>query len=135
MLRELDILSHFDPVISSEILAARTFSNRNQGPTRLAIELAVERVFGVQRQIIAQQNRGRAASAQARQVAMYLAHVGCGMTLTEAGRLFGRDRTTVAHACMVVEDKRDDPIWDQMLDLLERAVPLIAARPGAHSQT
>ncbi len=64
---------------------------------------------------------------------MYLAHVGCGMTLTEAGWLFGRDRTTVAHACMVVEDKRDDPIWDQMLDLLERVVPLIAARPDARS--
>ena len=64
---------------------------------------------------------------------MYLAHVGCGMTLTEADWLFGRDRTTVAHACMVVEDKRDDPIWDQMLDLLERVVPLIAARPDARS--
>ena len=135
MLRNFDVSSNFDLVISSEISARRTFCNRNQAPTRLAIELAVERVFGVQRQAIAQQNRGRAASAQARQVAMYLAHVGCGMTLTEAGWLFGRDRTTVAHACIVVEDKRDDPIWDQMLDLLERAVPLIAARPAAHSQT
>ena len=133
MLRELDASSHFDQAIPPEVSSRRVDSNRNQAPTRLAIELAVERVFGVQRQIIAQQNRDRAASAQARQVAMYLAHVGCGMTLTEAGRLFGRDRTTVAHACMVVEDKRDDPIWDQMLDLLERAVPLIAARPCAHS--
>ena len=133
MLRELDASSHFDHAIPPEVISRRVDYNRNQAPTRLAIELAVERVFGVQRQIIAQQNRGRAASAQARQVAMYLAHVGCGMTLTEAGRLFGRDRTTVAHACMVVEDKRDDPIWDQLLDLLERAVPLIAARPRAHS--
>ena len=133
MLRELDASSHFDHANPPEVLSRRIDSNRNQAPTRLAIELAVERVFGVQRQIIAQQNRGRAASAQARQVTIYLAHVGCGMTLTEAGWLFGRDRTTVAHACMVVEDKRDDPIWDQMLDLLERAVPLIAARPRAHS--
>lgn len=133
MLRDADASCHFDTVELPASLSRRSFSNRNQAPTRLAIELAVERVFGVQRQMIAQQNRGRAASAQARQVAMYLAHVGCGMTLTEAGWLFGRDRTTVAHACMVVEDKRDDPIWDQMLDLLERVVPLIAARPDARS--
>ena len=132
MLPDLDTSCHFDPISPPENLSRRVFSNSTQTQKRLAIELAVARVFGVQRQVISQHNRGRAASAQARQVAMYLAHVACGMSLTEAGCLFGRDRTTVAHACIVVEDKRDDPVWDLTLDLLERAVPLIAARPDTY---
>jgi chromosomal replication initiation ATPase DnaA len=53
---------------------------------------------------------------------MYLAHVTFGATLTEIGILFERDRTTVAHACGVVEDRRDDPDLDCKLDHLERAV-------------
>ena len=67
--------------------------------------------------------------ALARQVAMYLAHVGCGLSLTETGRLFERDRTTVAHACGVIEDRRDDPIFDRALDLLEWAVPALTTPP------
>ena len=53
---------------------------------------------------------------------MYLAHVACALTLTEVGTLFERDRTTVAHACSLVEDKRDDPDLDRKLEHLERAV-------------
>ena len=98
-------------------------------PQRLAIELAVARVFGVESQTFAQETRGEARAANARQVAMYLAHVACGLSLTDAGRLFGRDRTTVAHACLVIEDKRENPVFDQALDLLEWAVPVIAERP------
>jgi hypothetical protein len=51
------------------------------------------------------------------------------LSLTDTGRLFGRDRTTVAHACCVVEDRRDDPAFDRALDLLEWAVPSLASRP------
>jgi hypothetical protein len=42
----------------------------------------------------------------ARQVAMYLAHVSFGLTLTQTGALFARDRTTVAYGCGVVELRR-----------------------------
>jgi hypothetical protein len=38
------------------------------------------------------------------------------------GHLFERDRTTVAHACGLVEDRRDDPDFDHRLNHLERAV-------------
>jgi hypothetical protein len=36
--------------------------------------------------------------------------------------LFERDRTTVAHACALVEDRRDDPALDAQLGYLEEAV-------------
>ena len=47
--------------------------------------------------------------AFARQSAMYLAHVSFGLSFSEVARGFRRDRTTAAHACQLVEDRRDDP--------------------------
>jgi hypothetical protein len=64
----------------------------------------------------------RACVAQPRQIAMYLAHVTFGLSLAQTGRLFLRDRTTVAHACRVVEDLRDDPVMDEALRVLETAL-------------
>jgi len=97
--------------------------------SRAAIDHAVGEVFGIAGMDLRRTTRGRAKVALARQVGMYLAHVGLGLSLTETGRLFARDRTTVAHACGVIEDRRDDPQFDRVLDLLEWAVPLLAARP------
>ena len=95
---------------------------------REAIEQAVIQVFGIAYKDLRRTTRGRAKVALARQVAMYLAHVGCGLSLTATGRLFERDRTTVAHACGVIEDRRDDPTFDRALDLLEWAVPALTQR-------
>lgn len=66
---------------------------------------------------------------------MYLAHVACALTLTEVGALFERDRTTVAHACSLIEDRRDDPDLDRKLEHLERAVAsLIDALSTRHAR-
>jgi hypothetical protein len=97
-------------------------------PPREAIEQAVIQVFGVAHDELHRISRGRAKVALARQVAMYLAHVACRLSLTDAGKLFNRDRTTVAHACAVIEDRRDDPLFDRALDLLEWAVAALTAR-------
>jgi chromosomal replication initiation ATPase DnaA len=53
--------------------------------------------------------------ARARQVAMYIAHVACGLSIAEVASSFGRDRSTAVHACRVVEDRREDPRFDQWL--------------------
>jgi hypothetical protein len=97
-------------------------------PPREAIEQAVIQVFGVAHDELHRLSRGKAKVALARQVAMYLAHVACRLSLTDTGKLFGRDRTTVAHACAVIEDRRDDPLFDRALDLLEWAVAALTAR-------
>jgi hypothetical protein len=102
-----------------------------QRQARMVIELAVTQIFGVDHAGLASDRRGAARIAEARQVAMYLAHVACGLSLTDVGRLFSRDRTTVAHACAVIEDRRDDEAFDRALDLLEWAVPVMAVRMGA----
>ncbi|MCB1547710.1 MAG: chromosomal replication initiator DnaA [Hyphomicrobiaceae bacterium] len=100
------------------------------------IENAVSRVFAVKVDDLQAPTRGRADVAFARQVAMYLAHVGGGLTLTEVGRLFRRDRTTVAHACMIVEDRRDDAGLDASLEFLECVVrAAVRARTGTDQTT
>lgn len=108
----------------------------SQQPTqpieRLVIEQTVAQVFGVEGVDLRRATRGRAKVARARQVAMYLAHVACGMSLSEVGRTFARDRTTVSHACGVIEDGRDDPTFDRVLELLEQVVQsLVGARCGS----
>jgi Bacterial dnaA protein helix-turn-helix len=82
--------------------------------------------------VLLQPNRGHAAVAFERQVAMYLGHIGCGLSLTEAGHLYGRDRTTAAHACSVVEARRDDRRFDFLLDLLECCVRLGLRQTDPH---
>jgi chromosomal replication initiation ATPase DnaA len=76
-------------------------------------------------------SRGRANAALARQLAMYLVHVTLGETLSRVGEAFGRDRTTVSHACGLIEDMRDDPAFDAELTELERNIEaLCGARHG-----
>lgn len=55
----------------------------------------------------------------ARQVAMYLAHTVAGLPLARVAEHFGRDRTTAAYACRLVEDRRDDQEFDARLGVLE----------------
>lgn len=118
-------------ILSQETYGARYFSKHEYGslPAGLAgcvVEQAVAVAFQVPLPELRAPTRRTAPVAFARQVAMYLAHVACGITLTEVGILFGRDRTTVAYACRVVEDHRDDFLFDASLDHLESAIIKLA---------
>ena len=62
--------------------------------------------------------RGTEPLSSARGISMYLVHVEASYDLTKTGALFGRDRTTVAHACAIVEDRRDDTEFDNSIDQL-----------------
>ena len=96
---------------------------------RQMLECAITPVFMVAGADLWSATRGRPRVAFARQVAMYLAHVACGLNLTEVGHLFSRDRTTVAHACGLIEDLRDDGAFDRCLDLLEGVLRRLASAP------
>jgi hypothetical protein len=83
---------------------------------------AIEAAFAVGREELCATTRGRCNIALARQTGMYLARVALGMTLSDAGLMFGRDRTTAAHACRLLEDLRDDPSFDALLEAMEAFV-------------
>jgi chromosomal replication initiation ATPase DnaA len=76
-------------------------------------------------------SRRPAPVAFARQSAMYLAHVAFGLTYADVGRAFGRDRTTAAHACRIVEDRRVEPGLDAQLASLEHLLRRTHACEGA----
>ncbi|MBY0383150.1 MAG: chromosomal replication initiator DnaA [Xanthobacteraceae bacterium] len=69
-------------------------------------------------------SRGSPQAALARQVAMYLCHTGFALSFETIGRLFGRDRTTVAYACRIIEERRDDIWFDCRIAALEQACGL-----------
>jgi len=98
---------------------------RDEARARLA-RTVVAYAFGVSEKEMDAMTRRSATAAFGRQVAMYLAHISFEMSLSRVASAFGRDRTTVSHACHLIEDRRDDPKFDLKLDGLEgllRAAP------------
>ena len=91
--------------------------------------------FGVAESELARSARCARPVAFARQAAMYMAHVAYQLSYAEVARAFGRERTTVAYACAVVEDARDDPALEARLDKVERRMRdlarLVQGRPTA----
>jgi hypothetical protein len=76
-------------------------------------------------------SRREAGVAEARQLAMYLVHVVLGRTYSQVGDFFGRDRTTVAHACARIEDQRDRRGFDEEVAAFEAAIDGGSMRPAA----
>lgn len=75
--------------------------------------------------------RSTFAVSRVRQIAMYAAHVRLGFTMGEVGLGFGRDRTTVLHACHQIEDLREDEEFD---DIVARVEQVIAVAFGKRAQ-
>lgn len=89
---------------------------------RRMIEVTVAAALDLPMEELSARTRRTAPVAFARQISMYCAHVTFGWSLTDAGAVFGRDRTTAAHACRVVEDRRDDARIDALVQQVEEAL-------------
>ncbi len=85
------------------------FRRLRSDPEVFALTQAVAGERHVSMTALLRRSRGSGASAAARQLAIYLAHVVLQRPQDVVAELFARDRTTVAHACRAVEDRRDDP--------------------------
>lgn len=94
---------------------------RDEAAARLAAGIA-SYGFEVPVEHILDVRRGSAEAALARQAAMYLCHVAFELSLSRVAQAFGRDRSTVAHACHRIEDRRDDPDFDDWIGALEAAL-------------
>ncbi|MBN9534378.1 MAG: chromosomal replication initiator DnaA [Alphaproteobacteria bacterium] len=108
-----------------------TSENRRGAQARfvgLAEAMAAE-AFGVN--MIEMRTRTRRHRApEARQVAIYLAHTVCGISLRALSRFLGRHPSTAIHACRQVEARRDRAEFDRALDRMERQLRrAVEARP------
>lgn len=89
------------------------------GIVRQAMEIAALALNVPLRELRAA-TRERARAAFARQLAMYLAHVVGQLSTTALAAKFERDRTTVSYACAMIEDRRDSPMFDKQVEMMER---------------
>jgi hypothetical protein len=88
---------------------------------RRIVETVVASVLGISPPRLKGRGPQTAEAVLARQIAMYLLHVAFRLPMIAVGEAFRRDRTTVTHACHMIEDGRDDPRFDQLIDELECA--------------
>lgn len=93
----------------------------NRAETIELIEQLVIRMLAVDRGSLQNPQRGRAPLAYARQLAIYALHVSLGLSLTASASVYGRDRTTAAHACRKIEDLRDVYHVDCLMETIETA--------------
>jgi chromosomal replication initiation ATPase DnaA len=124
-----------------------SFDGTNPGARRVKRRLAHDpaalaliRTIALRRRIplchLLGDKRGILAAAEARQLAMYLLHVLLGRPQDAVGELLGRERSTVSYACHLMEDKRDDPVFEAEIALIEKNFWLRynpAAMGGGHA--
>jgi chromosomal replication initiation ATPase DnaA len=84
--------------------------------------------FAISGRDIRSHERTRMEINRVRQIGMYLAHVTVGLSMIEVGEGFQRERSTVTHACHVIEDLRDDAEFESMLHMIERIVEIAFQR-------
>jgi hypothetical protein len=79
-------------------------------------------LFNVSGKDLRSPGRSTLAVSRVRQIAMYVAHVTLGLTMANVGQGFGRDRTTVLHACHQIEDMREDDEFDGIVARVEQVI-------------
>jgi hypothetical protein len=100
--------------------------SRERALCRVVRNITAELFLLTGERILVRRERRRTA-CHIRQIAMYVCHVSLSLPMSEIGIAFGRDRTTVSHACVRVEDRRDDRAFDEFVGTVERIVLSIAA--------
>jgi chromosomal replication initiation ATPase DnaA len=107
--------------IADEVFASRSGSREER--TLELCEAMIDvtaALFNVSSKDIRKPGRTNLGVARVRQVAMYVAHVVLRLNMTDIGKAFGRDRTTVMYACHLIEDLRDDDEFDRIITMTER---------------
>ena len=88
----------------------------------MAVASEVSKATSVPAFCLFARSRGSGDVAFARQLALYIAHVEMRIPMQQVGEAFGRDRSTVAHACRRLEDMRDDGALDGNIGRIASAV-------------
>ncbi|HYD71896.1 MAG TPA: helix-turn-helix domain-containing protein [Candidatus Binatia bacterium] len=110
---------------------------RDRAAARLAADVASYALGVPVEEILEARQGGPRATAFARHVAVYLCHTGFEMSLARVAIAFGRDRSTIAHACHVIEDRREEPqfdLWIGGLETMLQQTPTSQWRPPSEAK-
>ncbi|TNE36693.1 MAG: hypothetical protein EP347_10320 [Alphaproteobacteria bacterium] len=86
-------------------------------------------VYGVEMEALSDRRRVCRRVTEARQVAMYLAHVTFQVSFEEIGDFVNRNRGTVRYGIERVEDRRENPVFDALIDSLEGLMAWLMSGP------
>lgn len=86
------------------------------------VDELVARTYKIPKTSLHARTRCRKNVAFCRQIAMYLGHVCLSYPVKEVAQHYSRDRTTVAYACRIVEERREAEEVELLLNSLESAL-------------
>ena len=101
-------------------MAVRRQHPDDPGFARLTVT-AVGLEFGLPHLTLEHSTRAGATKQEifARQIAAYLCQTIFDLSIPRVAELFSRDRTTIVHALNVIEEGRDDPVFNRKLSKVE----------------
>ena len=91
---------------------------------RFVIQM-VASAFEFTTQDLFRERRESAKLVRARQVTIYLLHTSLRRPFGELAEIFDKDRSTIGHACRVIEDLRDIPKFDDRIIELEQTIQTV----------
>lgn len=80
------------------------------------------REFGITIANLFKRTHGLAIHARCRNIALYLARTYLGLPLACVGKHYQRGRSTICAACQLIEDLRDDPVFDARIEYFEERI-------------
>jgi chromosomal replication initiation ATPase DnaA len=108
----------------------RRFQKLRTDPEVFLLTCIVAEERGVSMTNLLRRSRGPGRAASARQLAIYLSHVLLERPQDIVADLFSRDRTTIAHSCQTVEDRRDDLRLEIEIARIETRLSEHRTKPG-----
>lgn len=90
--------------------------------------------FHVSLQELRSGQRGNSHVARIRQFGMYIAHTMFGLSMAEVAYAFCRERTTVKHACHLIEDMRENEKFDRSVSSFEYFIRALYPCGGSAEQ-
>jgi hypothetical protein len=87
----------------------------------IAAQITTEMVMIAGSRALERRDRRRAL-CHVRQIAMYACHTGLQLPHQDIASAFGCHRSSVSHACEIVERRRENPAFNDFVAAVERAV-------------
>jgi hypothetical protein len=122
MWRANEPVRHRDSTVAGRGEVVPFAARRRRDPAAAKVVRLVAEARDVPALLLLHPSRCDAPVAEARQLAMYLMHVVLQRNYADVGQFFRRDRTTVAHACGIIEDRREAPLFEAEVLRLEQAL-------------
>lgn len=112
-------LSHFDEEMSLDLILEQSLSK--QLAARFVNQM-IAAAYEISGERLLRRDRGVIKVNRPRQISMYLMNTALSLKFTEIAEFYDKDRTTVSHACRVIEEMRDNVEFDMRILEFENTI-------------